>query len=113
MAKHKSVKVPYSKFSQSILKVLLDEGFITDAEKSDEGFGSINITLKYFESGEPFINTAKRFSKPGRRMYTSADGIPKVHAGLGISIVSTSQGVLSDSEARKRKIGGEVLALIA
>jgi len=115
-AGHKMVKVSSSKMTKRLLEVLKDEGFIGSFKPSadTEGkFETIDVHLKYYGSGEPVIATASRISTPGKRIYKSADELPKIHAGLGISIVSTSQGVMSDREARKRKIGGEVLAQIS
>ena len=114
-AGHKVVKVSSSKMATRILDVLKDEGFIGSykiAKKDGERFESIDVHLKYYSSGAPVIGSAKRVSTSGKRIYTGSDKLPKIHSGLGISIVSTSQGVMSDREARKRKIGGEVLALI-
>lgn len=114
-AGHKSVKVQVSKFSQQVLSVLKAEGFIDgyETKKAEkESHPSCTVHLKYYDSGEPVIGLAQRVSKSGRRMYAQTTKLPRVQSGLGISIVSTSQGVMSDREAKKRKIGGEVLALI-
>ena len=115
IAGHKVVKIPQSKASKSILSVLKLEGFIDTFEvgKADgEQFETLTVFLKYYENGTPMISLAKRVSRPGQRQYRGVDTLPKVASGLGISVVSTSQGVMSDREARKKKIGGEVLALI-
>jgi small subunit ribosomal protein S8 len=114
-AHHKSVRVQKSKASRLTLEVLKKEGFIQSyADKTDgqSPFGGIEVALKYYSSGEPLIGQAKRVSKPGKRVYATAENLPKIFSGLGISIVSTSQGVMSDREARKRGIGGEVWASI-
>lgn len=115
LAGHRSVKVPSSKMAKSILAVLKSEGFIDgfDVVKDEsKPFEECNIFLKYYESGLPVISFARRVSKSGRRQYMGVEKLPRVSSGLGMSIVSTSQGVISDREARKRKIGGEVLAIL-
>lgn len=115
-AGHKVVKIPSSKGAKNLLNVLKSEGFIDtyEAAKDEEtSFEVITVFLKYYDTGLPVISVAKRVSKSGQRQYRGVDGLPKVSSGLGISIVSTSSGVMSDREARKRKIGGEVLAIIA
>ena len=114
-AAHKSVRVRYSKMNQCLLQVLKDEGFISYFEKKDAavaGHYDIEVGLKYFSTGEPFIVKLDRVSKPGCRVYSSVTDLPRVDAGLGMAIISTSEGVLSDRIARQRKIGGEVLALV-
>jgi small subunit ribosomal protein S8 len=114
-AGHKMVSVSSSKMATRILDVLKDEGFIASykvAKKEGAKFEMIDVHLKYFSSGAPVIGSAKRVSTSGKRVYSASEDLPKIHSGLGISIVSTSQGVMSDREARKRKIGGEVLAQI-
>lgn len=114
-AGHKLVNVSSSKMATRVLEVLKDEGFIASyksAKKEGAKFETIDVHLKYFSSGAPVIGSAKRISTSGKRVYTAAEDLPRIHSGLGISIVSTSQGVMSDREARKRKIGGEVLAQI-
>lgn len=115
-AGHKMVSVSSSKMATRILDVLKEEGFIASykvGKKEGAKFEAIDVHLKYFSSGAPVIGSAKRISTSGKRMYSASDDLPKIHSGLGISIVSTSQGVMSDREARKRKIGGEVLAQIS
>jgi small subunit ribosomal protein S8 len=114
-AGHKSANVPASKMVERVLNILKSEGFIESFElKQDEEttFKHYNIWLKYYESGDPVIGMARRISKSGRRVYAGSDKLPRVSGGLGISIISTSQGVMSDREARKKKVGGEVIALI-
>lgn len=114
-AGHKNVHVPASKMSERILAVLRKEGFIDGFEiKKNEGdpFSKYAVYLRYYSTGRPAISKADRVSTPGHRKYAPSTKLPKVYSGLGISVVSTSQGVMSDREARKRKIGGEVIALI-
>ncbi|MEZ4754479.1 MAG: 30S ribosomal protein S8, partial [Bdellovibrionota bacterium] len=111
---HKSVRVPHSKMAENILNVLQTEGFIDSfATVTDQKFKELDVTLKYYNHGRPAITLARRVSSPGCRSYSQVSDLPKVHCGLGISIVSTSQGVMSDREARKKNVGGEVLALIS
>ena len=115
-AGHRLVSVPASKAAKNLLEVLKNEGFIDTYEtKKDEetGFDNLSVFLKYYDNGHPVISSARRMSKPGQRQYRSVDELPRVSSGLGISIISTSQGVMSDREARRRKIGGEVIALIS
>ncbi|MCJ9429285.1 30S ribosomal protein S8 [Kordiimonas marina] len=107
------VATPASKTRERILEVLQREGYIRGYSRVDlEGNkGQINIELKYLE-GEPVIRTINRVSKPGRRVYSSVRDLPRVHNGLGISIVSTPKGVLSDAEARENNVGGEILCTV-
>ena len=113
IAKHDSVMVPASNMKKSIAKILLDEGFIKAVDVIDDGLqGPITITLKYAQGKESVIKGLKRISKPGLRVYARSSEIPKVLGGLGIAIVSTSKGVMTDKEARNAGIGGEVLAYI-
>ena len=108
-AKHDTVDVPSSKMKLSIAKILLDEGYIKAYELVD----NIHITLKYGkDKNEKIISGLKRISKPGLRVYASKDELPKVLGGLGIAIISTNQGVVTDKEARKLNVGGEVLAFV-
>ncbi|MGE0373083.1 MAG: 30S ribosomal protein S8 [Gammaproteobacteria bacterium] len=108
-----SVSMPASKLKAAIAGVLKDEGYIADCAVKQEGSKSImTITLKYFE-GKPVISTLKRVSRPGLRIYEARDDLPKVMGGLGIAIVSTSAGVMTDRAARARGQGGEVLCLIS
>lgn len=112
-AKHETVTVPASKMKKSIVDILLNEGFIKNAEVIDvDGHSNILITLKYGQSGERVITNLKRVSKPGLRVYCGCEDIPSVLNGLGIAIISTSKGVMTDKEARKNKVGGEVLAYV-
>ena len=113
-AGHKVVVVRASQMTQRVLSVLQKEGFIDGFEQGTdkEGKPEIHVFLKYFSSGRPMISKARRVSRPGRRIYASVERLPRIDSGLGIAIISTSQGVVSDREARQRKIGGEVLALV-
>ena len=107
------VEVPGSKIKQEIAEILKREGFIRDTEFiEDEKQGVIRIFLKYGQNNERVITGLKRISKPGLRVYAKSNEVPKVLGGLGIAVISTSQGVLTDKEARKNKTGGEVLAYI-
>ena len=111
-AKHETVDVPASKMKKSIAEILLNEGYVKNVEFLNEGVqGDIRITLKYVEK-RPVIVGLKRISRPGLRVYAKVDEIPKVLGGLGIAIMSTPKGVMTDKEARKAAIGGEVLAYI-
>ena len=105
--------IPASKLKSAILKVLLNEGYITGYEITEiENKLSISVALKYFE-GRPVIETIKRVSKSSLRVYRSKDGLPKVNSGLGIAIISTSRGLMSDREARKLGVGGEILCVVS
>ncbi|WP_270237133.1 30S ribosomal protein S8 [Lactobacillus delbrueckii] len=113
MAKHDSVEIPASNIKKSLTEILKQEGFIRDYEVTEDGKqGVIKITLKYGPTGERVISGLKRISKPGLRNYVSADNLPKVLNGLGIAIVSTSAGILTDKEAREKNVGGEVIAYV-
>ena len=112
-AKHETVDVPASNLKKAIAQILLDEGYIKSYSIVDNGNqGIIHITLKYLAKKEQVISGLRRVSKPGLRVYAGADEMPRVLKGLGIAIVSTSQGVMTDKKARKLHIGGEVLAFI-
>ena len=113
MRLHNKIEMPASSFKAKILEVLKKEGFILDfaIDKSDEKRKKFHVNLKY-NSGTPVINDIKRISKPGRRFYASAESIPKIQNGLGIAIVSTSKGVMTDAEARKAKVGGEIICRV-
>jgi small subunit ribosomal protein S8 len=113
-AKHDTVDVPSSKMKLSIAQILLDEGFIKKYGLIDEGsFKTIRITLKYgADKNEKIISGIKRISKPGLRVYAGKDELPKVLGGLGIAIISTNQGVITDKKARELQVGGEVLAFV-
>ncbi len=112
-SKHQTVDVPASNLKKQIAKILLEEGYIKDfIEIDDKKQGIIRITLKYVENKKNIITGIKRISKPGLRVFAQKDEIPKVLGGLGVAIVSTSQGVMTDKDARKLGIGGEVLAFV-
>ena len=113
-AKHDTVDVPASKMKLSIAQILVDEGYITKYELVDDGdFKTIRITLKYGrDKNQKIISGLKRISKPGLRVFASKEDLPKVLNGLGIAIISTNKGVMTDKEARKNNVGGEVLAYI-
>ena len=112
-AKFKTVDVPASKMKKAIANVLLEEGYIKAFEEIEDGVqGIIRITLKYDEKGSKVIAGLKRISKPGLRIYAGKDEIPKVLNGLGIALVSTSKGVMTDKKARELGVGGEVLAYV-
>ena len=113
-AKHDTVDVPSSKMKLAIAKILLDEGYIKSYDLVDNGnFKDIHITLKYGkDKNEKIISGLQRISKPGLRVYASKEELPKVLGGLGVAIISTNQGVVTDKEARKLGGGGEVLAFV-
>ena len=112
-AKHETVDVPASNLKKSIAQILLDEGYIKSFNLVENGNqGIIHITLKYQAKKQQVISGLKRVSKPGLRIYAGADELPKVLKGLGIAIVSTSKGVMTDKKARELHIGGEVLAFV-
>ena len=113
-AKHDTVDVPASKMKIAIADILVNEGYIAKYELSDEGaFQNMHITLKYgADKNEKIITGLKRISKPGLRIYVGKDELPRVLGGLGIAILSTNQGVITDKEARKLQVGGEVLAFV-
>ncbi len=113
VAKHDAVEVPASNEKKEIARILLEEGFISGYDIVEEGVqGKIVITLKYGPHGEKVINGLKRVSKPGLRIYSGCEDLPKVRGGLGIAIVSTSKGIMTDKQARKIGQGGEVLAYV-
>ena len=113
-AKHDTVDVPVSKMKLAIADILVKEGYISKYEIVEDGnFKNIHITLKYgADKNEKIITGLKRISKPGLRVYAGKDELPKVLGGLGIAILSTNQGVITDKEARKLQVGGEVLAFV-
>ena len=112
-AKHEKVDVPASNLKKAIAQILLDEGYIKAYEIVDDGTqGVIRITLKYLAGKEKVISGLRRVSKPGLRVYAGADELPKVLKGLGIAIISTSKGVMTDKAARANHVGGEVLAFV-
>lgn len=110
---HDKVEIPGSKIKKAIAQILKDEGFIKDFDFiQDEKQGTIRISLKYGSSREKVITGIKRISKPGLRVYAKNDQLPRVLGGLGIAIISTSQGIMTDKQARKGGLGGEVLAYV-
>ena len=113
MVKHEYVEVPASKMKRDIAEILKNEGFIRDVEYiDDDKQGIIRVFLKYGKNNERVISGLRRISKPGLRSYVKADAVPKVLNGLGIAILSTSEGVMTDKDARAKKIGGEVIAYV-
>ena len=108
---HNKVVIPSSNFKARIAEVLKLEGYIIDYKINGEKKTSIEINLKY-NSGNPVINSIERVSKPGRRIFSSASSLPKINNGLGIAIVSTPQGVMTDVDARKKKLGGEIICKV-
>ncbi|KRN51362.1 30S ribosomal protein S8 [Pediococcus damnosus] len=113
MVRHESLEVPASKIKRDIAEILKNEGFIKNIEYvDDDKQGIIRVFLKYGKNKERVITGLKRISKPGLRSYVKADDVPKVLNGLGIAIISTSEGVITDKEARAKKVGGEVLAYV-
>jgi len=112
MAEKVQVEIPASKAKEAVAKVLKEEGFIADYKISDDKKPVMTVELKYFE-GSPVIDTIKRVSRPGLRVYQAAGEIPKVKGGLGIMIVSTNQGIISDRAARKANVGGELICEVS
>ena len=112
-AKHDSVKIPASNMKKAIAQILVDEGYIKGFKVEDDGKqGMIEIALKYGQNKTAAITGLRRVSKPGLRIYSGCEDMPKVIKGLGIAIVSTSKGVMTDKDARKANVGGEVLAFV-
>ena len=112
-ARHTTVDIPASNMKKAIAKILLDEGYVKNVEVIDDNIqGIIRITLKYGENKQKVLTGLKRVSKPGLRSYASKEELPRVLKGLGIAIISTSKGVMTDKEARRQNVGGEVLAFI-
>ena len=110
---HKTVDIPASKMKKAIVEILLDEGYIQDYELQEDGVqGTIKITMKYGADNEKVITGIKKISKPGLKVYAKADEVPKVLDGLGIAIISTSKGILSDKKARELGVGGEVICFV-
>ena len=113
LVSHPSVEMPSSKLKVALARLLKEEGFISNYEEKVEGsFKTLSITLKYDENHKPVITNLKRVSKPGLRNYCKAKNLPQVFGGLGVAIVSTSKGLLSDRKARKENLGGEILAYV-
>ena len=112
-AKHETVDIPASNMKKAIAQILLDEGYIASYKViEDEKQGVIRVTLKYGENKSQVITGLRRVSKPGLRIYSNVEDMPKVMKGLGVAIISTSKGVMTDRQARKEHVGGEVLAYI-
>ncbi len=112
-AKHATVDIPASNMKKSITQILLDEGYIKDYKVIDDGKqGTIRVTLKYDENRNSVITGLRRVSKPSLRIYAGCEDLPKVMKGLGVAIISTSKGVITDKKARELNVGGEVLAFI-
>ena len=110
---HSTVEMPSSKLKVQLAKLLKEEGYITDYEVKDEGkFKVLSITLKYDAKNKPIITKLERISKPGLRNYSKAKNLPKVLGGMGIAVVSTSKGLLTDRKARKENLGGEVICYV-
>lgn len=115
IAMHDEVRMPSSKLKESLAKVLQSEGYISSfsvAENTDRPGSTLTIQMKYSPERERVISGVKRVSKPGLRVYTKADRIPRVLGGLGVAVLSTSQGLMTDREARKRRMGGEVICYV-
>lgn len=110
--KHESVSMPASKEKQAIAKILKDEGFITDYSVEGDVKKTLTITLKYAEDNKRVISGLRRISKPGFRVYAKVDNLPRVLNGLGIAIISTSNGMMTDRDAKKNHLGGEVIAYV-
>jgi small subunit ribosomal protein S8 len=112
-AKHEAVDIPASNMKKEIARILLDEGYVKDVQLTDDDKqGNIHILLKYTGNKKNVITGIKRISKPGLRVYANKDELPKVLGGLGIAIISTSRGVMTDKSARREGVGGEVLAFV-
>ena len=112
MRNHKKIELPSSKFKAKIAEILKSEGYIIDYKvTSEENKSNLHISLKY-SSGNPVISSIERISKPGRRIFSSAESLPKVNNGLGIAIISTPKGVMTDIDARKQKVGGEIICKV-
>ena len=112
-AKHETVDIPASNLKKAVAEILLEEGYIKNFQVIDDNTqGLIRITLKYGENKQKVITGLKRVSKPGLRVYASCEELPKVLKGLGIAIISTSKGVMTDKKARRENVGGEVLAFV-
>ena len=108
---HKKVELPSSNFKSKIADILKNEGFIKDFKINEDKKPTLSLELKYY-SGNPVISAFERVSKPGRRIFSSAEGLPKINNGLGIAIISTPKGVMTDIDARKQKVGGEIICKV-
>ncbi len=112
MRNHKTVELPSSNFKIKISDILKSEGYILDYETNSENNKSILLIYLKYHSGNPVISTIERVSKPGRRIFSRAESLPKINNGLGIAIVSTPKGVMTDIDARKQKVGGEIICKV-
>jgi len=113
IAKHDVVMIPASNMKKAIVKILLQEGYVKNVDFIADGMaGNIKLTLKYVENKQSVIVGLKRISRPGLRVYAPCDELPKVLGGLGVALISTSKGVMTDKDARKNQVGGEVLAYV-
>ena len=113
VARHDTVTIPASNMKKAIAKILLEEGYVKSVENVTENdHPAIKITLKYMDKKQPVIQGLRRISKPGLRVYASCEELPKVLGGLGIAIISTNQGIMTDRAARKENVGGEVLCYV-
>lgn len=112
-SRHETVEIPASNMKKAIVQILVDEGYVKDFTVIEDGKqGIIKVTLKYDENKKPIITGLKRVSKPGLRIYADVENMPKVMKGLGVAIISTSKGIMTDRKARRENVGGEVLAFI-
>ena len=109
---HKKVELPSSNFKAKIAEILKSEGYIIDYKINSESNKSVLLINLKYHSGNPVISTIERISKPGRRIFSTAESLPKINNGLGIAIVSTSKGVMTDIDARKQKVGGEIICKV-
>ena len=109
---YKKVELPSSNFKAKIAEILKSEGYIVDYEINSESNKSVLLINLKYHSGNPVISTIERISKPGRRIFSTAESLPKINNGLGIAIVSTSKGVMTDIDARKQKVGGEIICKV-
>jgi small subunit ribosomal protein S8 len=113
MARHKTVTAPHSKMKARIAQILKDEGYIADFSiEKNENQGVLHLTLRYDDENRPLIEGIERISKPGLRIYKSVDDLPKVRGGLGMAVISTSKGIMTDQQARRDRIGGEILCQV-
>lgn len=111
-AKKENVVMPYSKFKLSLAKLLFEQGFVGSISEVPGKFKMLQVNLKYDRQGEPVFSGIKRISKPGQRIYLGAEKLPRTNSGLGLTVVSTSKGLMSDRDARKNKVGGEIVCQI-
>lgn len=112
IAKKDELVLPYSKFKAHLANLLLKEGFVASVSETQDKLKSLKISLKYNQNGESVIAGIKRVSKPGQRIYVPSDKLPRTNSGFGVTVVSTSKGLMTDKEARKSKVGGEVVCQV-